>query len=319
MAEASRTLAELRSEIERTRWLSTRNVRVPDILDLFDDDRLGVALMTALPGAHPHESAQPPPTCSAPGARAAHAHAVASADCPFDETTAARLARARAMIAAGRVDPDEFDDRNLGGSPLEIYERLAADAPRITEDIVLVHGDATFDNLLIDRDGNLGFIDCGHAGRGDRTLDLEAVTSDIEGHSARNGSNTSPAVTAPRSIQPSCASLTTFTNCFERPASPVRVRPISTAMALCAIAVATPNVLLSSGSDSDPGIHVGEDPGSMTILGHASPLEKMITSTVGTRCIAVKVCPNEPIRPLNRKSWWCRSGRLRGPLTNVPV
>ena len=65
---------------------------------------------------------------------------------------------------------------------LNFTGRLAADAPRITEDIVLVHGDATFDNLLIDRDGNLGFIDCGHAGRGDRTLDLEAVTSDIEEH-----------------------------------------------------------------------------------------------------------------------------------------
>lgn len=180
MAEA---LTEFRDEIERTRWLAARTIKVPDILDVFDDDRLGIALMTALPGAHPHEAAQPAADIVASLARGLRTlHAFPSADCPFDETTAARLARARAMIAAGRVDPDEFDDRNLGRSPLELYRRLAADAPRITEDIVLVHGDATFDNLLIDRDGDLGFIDCGHAGRGDRTLDLEAVTSDIEEH-----------------------------------------------------------------------------------------------------------------------------------------
>jgi aminoglycoside phosphotransferase len=176
-------LSEFRSEIERTRWLSTRNVRVPEILDVFDDGRLGVALITALPGSHPHEAAQPPAEIVAHLARGLRAlHARTAADCPFDESTAARLARARAMIEEGRIDSEEFDHRNLEHSPLEIYERLAADASRVKDDIVLVHGDATFDNLLIDADGTLGFIDCGHAGRGDRYLDLEAVTSDIEQH-----------------------------------------------------------------------------------------------------------------------------------------
>ena len=179
----SDALSEFRSEIERTRWLSTRNVRVPEILDLFDDGRIGAALMTALPGSHPHELAQPPAEIVAHLARGLRAlHARAAADCPFDETTAARLARARAMIDENRIDPNAFDERNVGRSPLEIYRRLAADAPRIPNDIVIVHGDATFDNLLIDAEGTLGFIDCGHAGRGDRYLDLEAVTSDIEEH-----------------------------------------------------------------------------------------------------------------------------------------
>jgi kanamycin kinase/aminoglycoside 3'-phosphotransferase-2 len=47
---------------------------------------------------------------------------------------------------------------------------------------VLVHGDATFDNILIDAEGGIGFIDCGHAGRGDRYLDLHAITSDVGEH-----------------------------------------------------------------------------------------------------------------------------------------
>ena len=176
-------LAEFRSEIERTRWLSARNVRVPDILDVFDDGRLGVALMTALPGSHPQDAAQPAADIVAQLAHGLRGlHALAAADCPFDETVAARLARARTTIGEGRVNPGEFDERNLGRSPLAICQELAARSPQIEEDIVLVHGDATFDNLLIDADGNLGFIDCGHAGRGDRYLDLEAITSDIEEH-----------------------------------------------------------------------------------------------------------------------------------------
>ena len=174
---------ELRSEIERTRWLSARHANVPAILDVFDDGRFGAALMTALAGAHPYEAALPTADIVAALARGLRAlHALPSADCPFDETTASRLARARTAVEAGRVDAAEFDDRNSGRSPLEIYDALAAEAPRIAEDAVLVHGDATFDNLLLDAGGHLGFIDCGHAGRGDRYLDLEAVTSDIAAH-----------------------------------------------------------------------------------------------------------------------------------------
>jgi len=63
------------------------------------------------------------------------------------------------------------------------------------EDLVLVHGDATFDNILIDADQNIGFIDCGHAGRGDRHLDLAAITEAIGTISVRNGSRPSGAPT----------------------------------------------------------------------------------------------------------------------------
>ena len=180
---ASNALAELRNEIERTRWLSARRLKVPAILDVYDDGRLGVALMTLLAGAHPQAAALLIADIVAALARGLRAlHALSAADCPFDESLAARLSRARAAIEAGSIDGEEFDDRNAGRSPLEVYDALAAEAPRIKEDIVLVHGDATFDNLLLDAGGNLGFIDCGHAGRGDRYLDLEAITNDIGEH-----------------------------------------------------------------------------------------------------------------------------------------
>lgn len=182
-AAAPNALPELRSEIERTRWLSAQHVKVPAVLDVFDDGHLGVALMTALAGTHPHESALPVASIVAALARGLWAlHTLSATDCPFDETLGARLARARTAAEASHIDAAEFDDRNLGRSPLEIYDALAAEAPQIKDDLVLVHGDATFDNLLLDADGDLGFIDCGHAGRGDRYLDLEAITNDIDEH-----------------------------------------------------------------------------------------------------------------------------------------
>jgi aminoglycoside 3'-phosphotransferase-2 len=51
-----------------------------------------------------------------------------------------------------------------------------------SEDIVVVHGDATLTNLIIGANGDLGFVDCGHCGRGDRYIDLAVLAAEIEEH-----------------------------------------------------------------------------------------------------------------------------------------
>jgi aminoglycoside 3'-phosphotransferase II len=175
-------LADFRGEVERTKWLFARGVRVPEFLQVFDNGQSGAALMTAVPGAHPQEARKPIGEIIRHLARALRSlHALAIADCPFDETVAVRLARARETIAQGGIDPEHFAERNRGRSPEALYGQLASGAPQV-EDLVLVHGDAKFDNVLIDDAGSVGFIDCGHAGQGDRYLDLEAAISDIEEH-----------------------------------------------------------------------------------------------------------------------------------------
>jgi aminoglycoside phosphotransferase len=108
-------------------------------------------------------------------------HSVPVLDCPFDETVTTRLERAREAIERGLVEPEEFDERNRNLTPEQLYAALLQIVPE-HESLAVVHGDATFDNLLIDDEGKIGFIDCGHAGRGDRYLDLATAVMDIREH-----------------------------------------------------------------------------------------------------------------------------------------
>jgi kanamycin kinase len=184
--EGSRS-SELRNEVARTEWLSKRGIRVPRFVRLFDDETIAAALMTALPGRHPQETAKPLPDLMRYLAKGLFAlHSLPASECPFDETVKARLVTAREMIRRGLVDADHFDERNQGLDPETVYRRLERTIPA-DEDLALVHGDATFDNLLVDDDGSLGFLDCGHAGRGDRYLDLSTIVADIEERCGQDG------------------------------------------------------------------------------------------------------------------------------------
>jgi aminoglycoside 3'-phosphotransferase II len=172
--------AALRHEIERTAWLAQRGVRVPAILRVDDRPEQVAVLMEAVPGVSADAISLPAPRLVDSLARALAAlHALPLADCPFDESLAVRLARAAAVVAADEVDVDAFEPRNRGIAPAALLAGLMADQP--AEDIVVVHGDATLSNIIVDN-GFVGFVDCGNAGRGDRYLDLAILTADIEGH-----------------------------------------------------------------------------------------------------------------------------------------
>jgi aminoglycoside 3'-phosphotransferase II len=181
----------LRSEIARTEWLSSRHIRVPELLMTTCTDDVTACLMTAVPGRH--LTPGPPGrfgfdvavAVRVIGRGLARLHDVPLADCPFDEMPRTRLARALDDIHHDRVDAGQFDDRNAGISPYRLYQRLAGTLPA-GEDIVVVHGDATLENMLIGPDGELGLIDCGHAGRSDRYLDLAVVDMDLRASFGRN-------------------------------------------------------------------------------------------------------------------------------------
>ena len=181
----NKSAAALRGEIERMHWLAARGIRVPKILRIDDRPEQVILLTQAVPGIPADadaDAANALPLLRLIDALAkgiAALHALPAADCPFDETVSARLSRAADAVAAGEVDPRNFAERNRNTGPEALLARLAAAPP--VEDIVVVHGDATLSNILVDADGTIGFVDCGNAGRGDRYLDLSVLHADIDG------------------------------------------------------------------------------------------------------------------------------------------
>jgi aminoglycoside 3'-phosphotransferase-2 len=172
----------LHDEAERTAWLDSRGIRVPRTLREHDEAGSFAVLMSAVPGASPGDGAQDPSQVVPRLAAALAAlHRLPAESCPFDETLAVRLARAQQDVARDGINGDDFDARNAGVTPADLLRRLAATMPK-SEDLVVIHGDATFDNIRADADGSVGFIDCGRAGRADRYVDLCLVGAEIEEH-----------------------------------------------------------------------------------------------------------------------------------------
>jgi aminoglycoside 3'-phosphotransferase-2 len=177
----NQSIASLRREIERTQWLSAQGFRVPAILRI-DEQADQLAMLTqAVPGMQAQSSTIPPDRLMDILARGMAAlHRLPPASCPFDESLSTRLSVAEQVVAAGDVEPEHFEHRNHGITPEMLLQRLKDDRP--TEDTVVIHGDATLTNLIVDADGGLGFVDCGNAGRGDRYIDLAVLYGEIEDH-----------------------------------------------------------------------------------------------------------------------------------------
>ena len=174
-------MAPLRREIVRTRWLAEQGVRVASILRVADRPGQVAMLTQAVPGSRADASTLPTARLLDILAHGlAGLHNLPTANCPFDESLGVRLSRAAEAVASGEVDPEDFAPRNHGTAPAVLLARLAANPPK--QDLVVVHGDATLTNLIVDAEGYLGFVDCGSTGCGDRCIDLAVLADEIEEH-----------------------------------------------------------------------------------------------------------------------------------------
>src|ERR1043166_5077533 len=111
----------LRREIERTQWLASAGIRVPEVLARCAKESFVAVAMSGLAGRSAEQSGQ---TDWRPGvatiARAfAHLHSLPVATCPFDERLEIRLARASLLVCSDAIDPTHFAERNAGLAPRE--------------------------------------------------------------------------------------------------------------------------------------------------------------------------------------------------------
>jgi aminoglycoside 3'-phosphotransferase II len=171
----------LMREVERTEWLASVGVRVPRVVARFVDKDVAAFVMSSLGDrtAEDIPSVNWKPTVTAIARTLASLHALPVLSCPFDETLEVRLGRARALVRSGEIDPGDFDERNAGVAPEDLYARLETSVPE-SEDCVVTHGDATLSNLILGPEGQVGFVDCSHSGRADRYVDLALLVGELE-------------------------------------------------------------------------------------------------------------------------------------------
>ena len=179
VAESGST-PHLRSEANRTKLLSSQNIRVPTIIDELYDRELAAIVMTALPGI-PADDASAAAYVPYVATALRQLHSLDVKTCPFDETTEVRLQRAHGDIERGEIDGSHFDARNAHLTPTPLLQRLSSQVPAThkNDDLVVVHGDAWLSNMISDNSGEVGFVDCGNSGRGDRYVDLAVVIESL--------------------------------------------------------------------------------------------------------------------------------------------
>jgi len=169
---------DLSAEVARMAWAAPFTP-VPRVLDARADDIGSWILTTGLPGdsaVSERWRAEPARAVAAlgTGLRALH-DALPVQGCPFGWSAADRVADARALAAAGRLDPSRWHPVHRSLTVAEALARVE-DAPA-AERLVVCHGDACAPNTVITDDGHwAGHVDLGSLGVADRWADLAVAT-----------------------------------------------------------------------------------------------------------------------------------------------
>lgn len=170
-------------ERDRLAWLAQTDVVVPRVLDWIEGPT-PTLVTAALPGvpATGVPLALRPVAAEAVREAVGRLHALPVAACPFDRRLRVTVALARQRATTGLVELDDLDPERAGATVESLLADLAARLPRAEAaqpaGLVVCHGDATADNVLVSPDtGRLvGVVDVGALGVADRHLDLALIS-----------------------------------------------------------------------------------------------------------------------------------------------
>ncbi len=179
--EEAGIFSELPAEAARLRWLHANGIACPQVLDESHDAARNWLLMTTIPGrdlaSSPHLEPWQIVEIAADALQALHRLDVTA--CPYDRRLDHCIAEAQARTKAGIVDEADFDDTRVGRTAQDVFGELLQRRPG-SEDLVVVHGDASLPNLLADAGRFTGFIDCARMGVADRHVDLAIASWSVQ-------------------------------------------------------------------------------------------------------------------------------------------
>jgi len=168
------------AEADRLRWLAGRQP-VPAVVGVEADQQRSYLLTAALPGSpasDPTWTSQPARCAALLGRALRQLHDLPVDGCPFDTGFDAELRRATSNVAHGLVDAAHFDPEHQGRTPASLLAELSQQRPT-REERVLIHGDASLKNFVIDDWRLSGMVDLGRFGVGDRYHDLAQALRSI--------------------------------------------------------------------------------------------------------------------------------------------
>jgi aminoglycoside phosphotransferase len=174
--------ATLVDERDRLDWFAGR-APVGEVLEWATNDDGAAFLLTVPPPGSPAVGAEHGGdaaaliTTLAEGLRAFHALPVEG--CPFPMGIDERIARARARVAAGLVVQEQLAVAYRRYAPSRLLELLVESRPDAVEDLVVVHGAPTLDNLHLDGGRVVGHVELARAGVADRYVDLAITAADL--------------------------------------------------------------------------------------------------------------------------------------------
>lgn len=171
--QSKRAEDRLREERDRLLWLAGK-LPVPSVAAYEEDEEREWLLISEVPGVHaadPSWGGDVFALARALGEGLRRIHALAAADCPFDQRLDVKLTEAGRRTAAGLVDEADFDAIRRGQGAEALYETLLSSRPE-TEDVVFTHGDYCLPNVILQGGRVSGYIDWGRAGMADRYQDI---------------------------------------------------------------------------------------------------------------------------------------------------
>lgn len=180
VAPAGEGADELEAESARLAWLDGR-VAAPELLAFERHDArawLVTAALDGSPASEPHQLVDGAALATALAGAVRSVHDLDPATCPFDVGLAWRTHEAERRVASGRVDPARFEPAYQRYSPERLLSLWRA-SDGGAEDAVVVHGDVTLDNVLVDDGRVTGLVDWGRCGVADRYVDLALVARSL--------------------------------------------------------------------------------------------------------------------------------------------
>ncbi|MCA9884431.1 MAG: aminoglycoside 3'-phosphotransferase [Anaerolineae bacterium] len=170
----------VKAEYERLKWLQGR-IPVPEILAYVEDEARQYLVTATVDGIDAFEfDAKPDDIIRLYAKAIRRLHDLPTADCPFTWIPDEQIAFAQKSVQNNQVNDDNRDEAFKERSWESMLEELIRLRPN-DADLVMVHGDAYNDNVLLNpSSGELAaFIDVGFVAVADRCTDLAMIYDDV--------------------------------------------------------------------------------------------------------------------------------------------